>query len=112
MNMMNLDNCMVVFYITHKFYRDVQIKGVLDMDYYGEVEDPIQYFDENKELTWKIPQNPYRAGTKEYVAYQMLCREFEPDEDFTSLLLDCEGLEFYYSEWYDLEIEELTWESI
>lgn len=42
----------------------------------------------------------------------MLCREFEPDEDFISFLLDCDGLEFYYSEWYDLEIEELTWESI
>lgn len=108
---MDLTNCIIVFYVTHRFLKDVQIKGILDMDYYEKVENPLQYFDEDKNLILHIPPNRYRGGTKEYVAYNKLLEEFKPDDDFIELLTDCEGNpEYYHHDWYDLEIEALTWD--
>ncbi|MCQ2970598.1 hypothetical protein SAMN05216439_1517 [Methanobrevibacter gottschalkii] len=108
-----LNNCIIVFHVTHRFVKDVQIKGILDMDYYGEIENPLQYFDEDKNLIWHIPPNPYRGGTKEYVAYKKLIEEFKPDDGFIELLAVCgEYPEYYHYDWYDIEMEALTWESI
>lgn len=104
-----LNNIIIVFYVTHKFNRKVQIKGILDMDYYGEMENPLQYFDEDNNLIWHIPPNPYRGGSKDYADYNKLLRMFKANKNFIYLLKNCNNVQHHYFEGYDVEMEVLTW---
>lgn len=105
-----LNNEIIVFYLTHKFYPQVQIKGCLDMDYFEERDNPIQFFDENKELQWDYPDNPYEFPSAEYKAFNEVINDFEKNIlEIIEKLEDCVGVEHYQFEWFNIEMESLKW---
>lgn len=103
-------NRIVVFYIKHLFMSNVNIHGILDMDYFNQKENPLQYYDENNELQWEVPPNPYEKDTFEYNAYDDLLLTFKPDEKFIELLLESTSApKTHKSEGYYVETESLEW---
>jgi len=68
-------NKMVVFYIKHKNYPNISIKGLIDADYLFDEEAQqyaagiIQYY-QGDNLRWKFPVNPFMKDTKIWKEYE------------------------------------------
>lgn len=96
--------------MTHKFVEAVQIKGMLDMDYYEEKDNPIQFFDWNKEPQWNFPTNPFEFPSAEYRFYNEMIDEFKNKyKSIVELLEDCCGVEHHDFDTFHIEMESLTW---
>ena len=107
-----MTNRLVVFFCRHYKFREVEISGVFDMDFFEEPE-AIQFYDENHQLKRTLPQNPYDKDENfEYwKAFNELSSFIMLDRDFEKLLLECiDGIENYRRLGYDLEMEALRWE--
>lgn len=81
------------------------------MDFFEE-SGAVKYFDSNKELHTKIPDNPYDAKNERHLwaAYKELTKAIQADDEFEELLSECIfGIEKYCREGYDVEMEALTW---
>lgn len=104
-----LNNEIIVFYMTHKFIPDVKIKGMLDMDYFEEKSNPIQFLD-GKEWGWQVPANPFEFQSAKYGAYNEMVSEFNKKcEYIKDLLVDCCGVEHYDYDTFHMEMESLVW---
>ena len=105
-----LNNEIIVFYVSHRFLNLVEIKGILDMDYYEEKDRPLQFYDWNKELQWEFPPNPFEFPSAEYRFYNEAAAEFKKRyKDIVELLEDCCGVEHHDFECIHIEMESLTW---
>ena len=104
-----LNNEIIVFYVTHRWINSIQFKGILDMDYYEEKDDPLQYF-HNGELQWEYPINPYEFPSAEYGFWNEMVSEFDKKKcSIIELLEDCCGVEHHDFDTFHIEMESLTW---
>jgi len=103
-------NQLVVFYVQHLFLPNVQIRGILDFDFF-ESSEQIQYINPNtKERQLTIPKNPYPAQSAEAEAYDFLKQCFKADEEFVELLSECPSIpEIHNFKCYNVEMERLQW---
>lgn len=100
---------LIIFHLFSKYCKEVFIKGILDMDYYEEKENPVQFLDGDRNTLPKPPDNPYEKGTLEWEAYDDIVSSFKITNEFIELLVNCIGLETYECENYNLEIENVYW---
>ena len=79
-------NKMVVFYLKHKNYADVVIKGLVDGDYLFDDEIKkygngiIQYY-QGDNLRWDFPVNPFMKDSKIWKAFEYLKELISKDEE-------------------------------
>lgn len=105
-------NRLVVFFCRHHKFREVEISGVFDMDFFEE-EGAVKFYDENHELKQTIPLNPYDKDDdfELWNAFNQLSAYIRLDRDFEELLAECiYGIENLKRLGYNLEMEALTWE--
>lgn len=107
-----MTNRLVVFFCRHHFFKEVEISGVFDMDFFEE-DGAIKFYDENHELKMTLPSNPYdkKENFEFWKAFNELSAYIRLDRDLEQLLVECiYGIENLKRIGYTLEMEALTWE--